>query len=293
MRSAYRAKQATSNVKPFLKWVGGKRQLLPELSKHFPETIDRYCEPFLGGASVFFHLIKTRRIQPGAHIILNDANDELMQCYKMVANSCSKLRGELSLLGKAYSADPKGTYYMVRDQWNDDIAPVRGAARFVFLNKTAFNGLWRVNSQGKINMPWNQTKTLSVDYQAMFQAQKHLSRCHIYSGDYNEALPVAVYGNLSGLVIYLDPPYLGNYDKFTKNGFSPDNHKKLLLWAKRADKIGAHVVYSNAGSPDNIDMVQTLWPEAIIHEVEAKRSINSDGKKRGAVPELIAVSRQK
>jgi DNA adenine methylase len=279
--------------KPFVKWVGGKRQLLPAILPHLqamgvhrPDV--RYYEPFVGGGAVLFALADQR----GAHTILNDGNPELVNLYRQVQAEPAALAARLAAPPFLNTAE---TYAAVR-AWDRDPAfltrysPLDRAARFLFLNRTSFNGMWRVNKQGHYNVPFGHYKAPAFATPELLQAcSAALKGVEMREGDFEAALVDVRPGD----VVYFDPPYIplsasAYFVGYTKDRFEGDMQERLAALCDRLSAQGVGWVLSNADVP----LARTLFgrqPRAVIHTVQANRLLNSVGGKRGPVGEIVAV----
>jgi len=262
---------------PFLKWAGGKRKLLPALKRLVPETRGRYFEPFLGGGALFFG-------RHWARATISDVNEDLVVTYLAVQQDVESVIG---LLQSGRYVNDEATYYAVRD------SPLgfdtERAARFIYLNRTGFNGLYRVNQRGKFNVPFGHYKNPTICDVDRLRAASVALNCRgvkILEATFEEALA----GARSGDVVYCDPPHwpaskTACFTAFSAGGFGPDDQRKLRDVAIELSRRRVHVVLSNADVPK----VRELYsdPRFTIEEVQARRNINSDGAKRGPVGELI------
>jgi DNA adenine methylase len=267
---------------PIVKWVGGKTKLLAELKARLPRTFDRYYEPFVGGGALFFSLDPPLAI-------LSDTNDALMGTYRAIATNVEDV---ISLLGEhksAHSVD--GYYYAVRDAWNSEVwcnDGVATAAAFIYLNKTCFNGLWRVNRSGKFNVPRGDYKNPAIlDAPGLRAAALVLAKTELLTGDYVATTANATDGDL----VYFDPPYdpvskTSNFTSYTKDAFGKHQQAELAAHARVLANRGVHVMLSNNDTP----YVRSLYSDFHLSTVKCGRSINSKGGKRGAVDELIITS---
>lgn len=270
-------------TKPFIKWVGGKRQLLPELDKYLPTDFKNYYEPFIGGGGLLFHLQPTQAV-------INDFNGELTNTYCQVKYHPKEL---IALLSRMFECDSKEYYLDVR-AWDRQAdfhqrTQLERAARFIYLNKAGFNGLWRVNSKGQNNVPYGYRKNLHVDAETILDDSQYLHDhdIKIMTGDYCDVLKIVKPKSL----VYLDPPYLpvtstASFTGYTKDGFGLEQQKTLRDWAlKLAKERQVKVMLSNADVP----LLYDLYSDPIfhIHQVRARRNINSNGNKRGPVGEVI------
>jgi DNA adenine methylase len=256
-----------SNVKPFLKWAGGKKQLLPELGKYVPKEYGQYIEPFLGGGALFFHLRPDRAI-------LADSNKELIDCYQVVRDNVENLILEL----QGYKNN-EAFYYRTRDLDPDKLSPIKRAARTIYLNKTGYNGLYRVNKAGKFNVPFGRRLNPQIcNASVLWGASEALQGTKLVAGDYKTTLQKYA---KKGDFIYLDPPYYpaGGYAEFkryTKEFFYEEDHVELHeLFSELAAK-GCNVLLTNS----NTDFVRRLYSGFEYRAINARRSISCDASTR-------------
>lgn len=272
---AYRsAIRFPTGTKPFIKWAGGKSRLLPILRKMIPNSFERYFEPFLGGGALFFDL-------GSSPAVLSDTNEELINCYQIVKTSPQKL---LSMLSE-YKVNEK-EYYRIRSLEPGKFSKVERAARFLYLNKTCYNGLYRVNKRGEFNTPFGHNMSVTLaDQEDLLKASDLLQSAEIHFANYEELLMTkANFGDF----IYLDPPYLpigkySDFKRYTKNFFYEEDHEKLASLFKVLDERGCKVLLSNSYHPTVVD----LYKGYTMQIVQAPRFINCKGDKRGSVNELI------
>ena len=270
-------------AQPFVKWAGGKSQLLSELEKYFPQEYNRYFEPFLGGGAVFFHLKPKQAI-------LSDANFELINTYRVVANKTNELIREL----QQYELKPltEGLYYEIRDMDFESLSNVERDARFIFLNKTCYNGLYRVNKDGKFNVPFGKYDKMPHLFEAanLRAAGSLLKKATIRAEYY---LPVLKeFHATKGDFVYLDPPYSvdgsNGFTSYTKDTFNWSEQQKLAKEFAVLAESGCKVILSNTNEKPirdlYVDTAKTMVP------VKADRMINSNGKQRTGYSELIILS---
>ena len=269
-------------TQPFVKWAGGKRRLVPALAPYFPDEIGTYWEPFVGGAAVFFAF--ARRIK---HAILSDTNEELVLTYQILKSDVEALIEQLRLhkrkhdkrAGQTYE-DGKTYYRRVRDA--EPTEPVEIAARFLYLNKTCYNGLYRVNSKGKFNVPEGRYKNPDIcNADRLRETSQVLQNATIRVGDFTSIVQPS-----RNDFVYCDPPYDGVFTSYQASGFGENDQERLRNAANAWTRSGARVVLSNADTP----AMRKLYSDFRIHEATAPRPINSKGTGRGNAAELIITS---
>lgn len=273
-------------MKPFVKWAGGKTQLLGEINQYLPKEFNRLVEPFVGGGALFLSLEHDR-------VWINDLNKELINLYQQIKRSPKKLMATVDVFKNEYQLDPKGYYYLRRALDRDEIlyanlSPTFKASRTLFLNKTNFNGLYRVNSQERFNTPWGQKHKVPEIYnqEELLKISSYLKQVKITSTNYYKMLK----GINQGDFVYLDPPY----DKLNKNTFTsytiPDfdetEQRKLKEFCDNLNNQGIKFLQSNHNTP----LIQELYQDYKMVIVNAKRNINADGKKRGVVEEVLIMN---
>lgn len=277
-------------AEPFLKWAGGKRQLLPELRRHVPKKFGRYFEPFLGGGAMFFDVFSDDGEKELVHVlatgraVLSDANSLLMRTYTAVQTETDLLAATLRGMKIRHS---KEFYYETRSK--DPPEPsIEAAARMIYLNKTCWNGLWRVNRNGQFNTPFGKHKNPGIFTDSNLHACERMLRGQFLARqDFENVL--RAFKVEKGDFVYFDPPYwpaggYADFTQFTKEPFGPAEQKRLRDFARELKARGVHVLLSNADVKD----VRELYAEGFeVRRVDAKRSINSIAKLRGKVGELI------
>jgi DNA adenine methylase len=259
-----------------LRWVGGKRQLLPVILSRLPKRIDTYYEPFAGGAAVFWALARAGRFK---RAVLGDTNAELMNVYTQLRDRCGAVLKALALHEEHNS---KKHFYEQRQKVQGAF-DARGAARFIYLNRTCYNGLWRVNKSGAPNMPWGKLARPRIcDTGGLIEASRLLRGVELYAADFADVLATAGRGD----TVFFDSPYVpvsksANFVAFDKGGFRVADHERLALTLRECASRGAHVLLS---SSDTIESRRIYGvPGNTVEVVGARRNINSDGAKRGAV----------
>lgn len=265
--------------RPFLKWAGGKKQILGHILAMVPDKINTYYEPFVGGGAVFFALAVSKRFCLAS---LNDANQELIDCYRAVQKSPKSIVNQL----RKWSVD-ESTFYEVRNKIFGRLT--QRAARTIYLNKTGYNGLYRVNKKGQFNVPFGKWAHLpKVVDPANLQACSNILNENVTLScqDFSEAVLTAGPGD----VVYFDPPYVplsktSNFRDFTSRGFTSDDQFRLVSCFRKLVDRGVRVIASNS----NTEVVRSLYEGFEMREVRAKRCINSKGDQRGPIKELIIV----
>ena len=272
-------------ARPFIKWVGGKRQLLPALTQIIPAKIKMYYEPFVGGGAVFWHLAEEQRFEQA---ILNDANAELVNLYMMVQQFPDKLIETLQHhMTQEWNTQ---TYFTaIRAQDPSSLGNISRAARFIYLNKTAFNGLYRVNKSGQFNAPFGRyTNPTLLDEANLRACSQVLYKTTICCGDFVTVSQDAGPGD----VVYFDPPYVpvnatSNFTSYTAGNFSLNDQHRLALQAKILVGKGATVLVSNSDT----ETTRMVYAGLEVYPVQARRNVNSKGDGRGCVGEVILVGR--
>lgn len=261
---------------PFLKWAGGKTQLMHELLKRIPKKYSAYFEPFIGGGALFFALAPKQSA-------IADINGDLVNSYEAVRDCPEEVIEALS----KYVND-KDFYYEVRAQNQEELSPTDRAARLIYLNRTCFNGLYRVNKNGQFNVPFAGYKNPNiVQAEKILSASKVLKGADIYHASFEKALISA----RSGDFIYLDPPYYpkgvySDFKRYNKEQFYKEDHIMLAELYNELSERGCKVMLSNSDTPFTRDIYKN-WR---IDTVYAKRMINSDASKRGEVTEIIVTN---
>ena len=270
--------------KPFVKWAGGKRQLLPILSQHIPKNFDTYFEPFLGGGAVLFHLIsKNSQLK----CFVSDLNSTLILSYVTIRDKVDELIMSLEEHSENYFKNPEEYYYQIRD--NNPKNQIDQVSRLVFLNKTCFNGLYRVNSKGKFNVPIGKYVNPNIVNKENLQILSHVLQSKgisIKCEDFTTALRKAHEGDF----VYLDPPYqpvssTANFTSYTNDNFDYKDQERLFVEFKKLDSKGCKIMLSNSKSQEVIDLFSEYSKNII--EINTNRFINSNSKKRTGHTEIL------
>lgn len=268
--------------KPFVKWAGGKRQIIDKLKRYVPDEFDTYYEPFIGGGALLFELSPRRAV-------INDSNEELMNVYSVLCDE-EKFKKMCSVLNHYEKEHCEEFYYDIRNKDRNKNAYKRlsdytRAARTIYLNKACFNGLYRVNSKNEFNVPFGKKERVNTyDGGNLITVSNYLTMndVEILSVDFEESVKNAKKGDF----IYFDPPYdseTSTFNSYTEDGFGKDEQIRLAKVFKELDSRGCYVMLSN----HNTSLINDLYKNFNIHVIEAKRNINSNGKKRGKVKEVI------
>lgn len=266
---------SNSSVAPFVKWAGGKRQLIPQIRERMPEKYNDYYEPFVGGGAVIFDLLP-------ANALINDINKALINTYRTICNEPDAFLIEVNRLDNDMWEDGKKYYYSIREHYNDKLMrseyDVELAALFVFINKHCFNGLYRVNGKGLFNVPYNNSRRVSVDEDVIIATSEYLRGVTIIDGDFEQACKNAKKGDF----VFIDSPYAPlnptSFESYTKEGFDIESHKRL---AKLYDELTARGCYCMLMN-HNTELINELYgnKDYKIDVVSVKRMINSDASNR-------------
>jgi len=267
-------------AKPFLQWVGGKREMVSQYEHYFPPKFNRYFEPFFGGGALFFQLLPEQAV-------LNDNNPELVVAYRAVKEDPERVIDILTVLRRKHS---KELYMLVRslDREYDllgDFTSEEIAARMIYLNQTCFNGVYRVNKSGQFNVPIGSSLNRVIcDPHALRNASQALKNTEVSCVDFEEALVDVKEGDF----VYLDPPYFpvseySDFTRYTKEKFYKEDQVRLRNTFDDLAKRGAYVMLSNS----NADFIREIYKDFNIHEVSSGRLLNSRAEKRNKVTELL------
>jgi DNA adenine methylase len=310
--------EKNKNVKPFLKWVGGKNQLIKLINEHYPEgifsgDINKYVEPFVGGGAVLFNIFKESSI---SKFYICDINKELINTYKIIQCSVLDLVEVLALIQKKYyqfsEEQRKRYFYEIREEFNINLGSlefcsdksdrIMRAAHLIFLNRTCYNGLYRVNNYGSFNVPYGRYKNPRIcDEENLLMVSKVLSKTEIIQGNFESFTNVID----EKTFVYFDPPYrpISNTSSFTSYSlqqFDEKQQRRLAKYFRQMNSVGAKIMLSNS-DPDNIPEESRLYNFEYrnfydnefrnygfnIYKVSAKRNINSKADLRGTITELL------
>ena len=297
----------TECAKPFVKWAGGKGQLLDTFEKYYPSLlfkggIKRYIEPFVGGGAVLFEILNKYRIEEA---FIFDINEDLINTYIVIKDNVDALVDYLSQYECRYlnlnKDKRKEMYYEVRDAYNSQLLKykyqpdIERAAQFIFLNRTCFNGLYRVNRAGLFNVPAGDYKKPTIcDEKNLFSVSSLLQRVHIFTGDYRKSIKYAD----KYTFVYFDPPYrplsvTSSFTSYSKFDFTDEDQVQLANFFSEMNDTGALLMLSNSDpkneNPDD-NFFDELYGRFYIHRIKAKRAINSNGSLRGLVSEILVTN---
>ena len=264
-----------NNLSPFLKWAGGKRQLLDKIIDRMPKSFNNYYEPFIGGGALLFEL------QP-AKAVINDINASLINAYITIAEKPFEFISAVTELDSQIPEDGKAYYYSLRERYNNKLVKTEYdtelAALFVFLNKHCFNGLYRVNAKGLFNVPYNNSKRESINNESIIAISEYLKNVKIMQGDFEKACNDVQRGDF----VFFDSPYAPlnptSFESYTKEGFDIESHKRLANLFKKLTDKGCYCMLTN----HNTEFINDLYGNKgyKIDVVRVKRMINYNASKR-------------
>lgn len=276
--------QVSVTPKPFVKWAGGKRQLIPILNENLPKSFGTYYEPFLGGGALLFHILTER---DGQKCSISDLNSDLVLAYTTIRNRIDELISSLKSHEKNYQKNSKSYYYLIRE--SNPRSEIEKTSRLLFLNRTCFNGLYRVNSKGKFNVPLGRYTNPNIVNEDNLRSVSDIlqsSKVSIKCRDFEAVLRDAKKGDL----VYFDPPYqpvseTANFTSYTNRDFTIDDLDRLAKLCKKLDSKGCKVMLSNSDSKEVEDVFSgKSWK---VNKIQANRAINSNSKKRTGHFELL------
>lgn len=290
-----------AKAKPFIKWVGGKSQLIEQLDAQLPADFGNwdnvtYIEPFVGGGAMLFYMLQ--RYPNIRRAVINDINPDLATCYETVRDLPEELIESLKVIEKSYlslsSEEEKKTFYMsARERYNQkNLTPIENTTLFFFLNRTCFNGLYRVNKKGLYNVPFGKYANPTIcDPETIRRDSELLQRVEILTGDFEETFAYA-HGNT---LFYFDPPYrplsdTSSFNDYAKEAFNDEAQIRLKRFCDRIDRAGFHFMLSNSdckGKNENDNFFDVLYAAYHIERVWASRCINANPNKRGKLTEIL------
>lgn len=275
--------------RPFLKWVGGKGGLLTQFESLFPRQFNRYFEPFIGGGAVFFEL------QP-SNAVLNDINPNLVWAYRNIKNNLEEVLQKLLVIANNYAeldlASQEAFYYQLRERYNQlEPSSIEKTCLLIFLNRTGYNGLYRENASGQLNVPFGTYKNPTIYNKSNLRAvSASLQNVELLNLDFRQAVKTAQKGDF----IYFDPPYIplsktASFTSYSSSNFGEAEQIALAELVKALTKQGVLVMLSNSDTP----FTRTLYKFFRHHEVKAGRAINSKSEARGKITELVITNYDK
>lgn len=290
-----------AKAKPFIKWVGGKSQLIEQLTRLMPADFDKwedatYIEPFVGGGAMLFHVLQT---YPNiTHAVINDINTDLITCYQIIRENPHKLIATLKKTQQEYYSltteeERKAYFLKARDRYNEkNLTPIENAVKFIFLNRTCFNGLYRVNKSGLYNVPFGRYANPQIcDEVTILKDSELLKRVTILNDDFEKTFEYAK-GNT---LFYFDPPYrplsdTSSFNDYTKESFNDNSQIRLKKFCDKVNDSGFRFMLSNSdckGRDEQDGFFDTLYEDYPIERVWASRSINANPTKRGKLTEIV------
>ena len=290
-----------AKAKPFIKWVGGKGQLLEQLDSFLPNDIDRwegatYIEPFVGGGAMLFYMLQ--HYPNIKHAFINDINEDLITCYCTVRDSAERLIASLKDIEEQYLSfdnedDRKSFYLDIREKYNTKkLNAIDNTTYFIFLNRTCFNGLYRVNKSGAFNVPFGRYINPKIcDAETIREDSKLLQRVTVMNSDFENTFQVAA----SNTLFYFDPPYrplseTSSFNDYTKESFNDDAQIRLKNFCDKIDKAGFNFMLSNSDCKEKNkkdNFFDILYADYHIERVWASRSVNAIASKRGKLTEIL------
>ncbi|WP_308748549.1 DNA adenine methylase [uncultured Anaerococcus sp.] len=293
-------KEKIIEAKPFIKWAGGKSQLLHEIRKYYPfdEKINRYCEPFVGAGAVLFDVLNSFDLK---EVYISDINKEAINSYKVIRDDVENLIELFEEFQNEYKdlthEERKAIYYKNREEFNrlkvlKNSDSLKRAALFIFLNKTGFNGLYRENMRGLFNVPIGSYKNPKIlDKENILNVNKKLQNVEIIHGDYKKSADFID----ENTFVYFDPPYrpikpTSNFTSYSKDSFTDEDQIELAEFFKKMDEKSAHLLLSNSDPKNydlNDDFFDDLYKGFNIKRVKASRTINSNKNERGQIYEVL------
>ena len=291
----------TTNARPFVKWAGGKRGLISQLEEQLPTDFDKwenvtYIEPFVGGGAMLFYMLQQ---YPNIHhAVINDINSDLTTCYRTIRDNTEELIKSLREIQEAYYAMQteearKEFYLAVRDRYNEkNLDAIENTSKLIFLNRTCFNGLYRVNKKGLFNVPFGKYSNPQICDEATIRADSELlKRVEILTGDFEETFRYAK----DNTFFYFDPPYrplsdTSSFNDYAKEAFNDDAQIRLKEYCDKIDKAGFSFMLSNSdckGKNEEDNFFDVLYGKYHIERVWASRSINANPDKRGKLTEIL------
>ncbi len=296
----------SEKIRPFVKWAGGKGNLIPQLNNFYPYElkngiIERYIEPFVGGGAVLIDILQKYEIQ---EVYAFDINIDLINSYNVIKNNVEELITNLKQLETEYlglgQEERKNYFYNIRDEYNnyeleENEQNVQRAAQFIYLNRTCFNGLYRVNKNGKFNVPVGSYKNPTIcDEENLRQLSQLIRNVQFQYGDYSRSIEYVT----ENTFVYFDPPYrplnvTSGFTSYTKEDFNDDNQRELATFYRELNERNAKLMLSNS-NPKNINKEDTFFDNIYqgfnINQIQASRMINANSNGRGKISEILVTN---
>ena len=296
----------SEKIRPFVKWAGGKGNLIPQLNNFYPYElkngiIERYIEPFVGGGAVLIDILQKYEIQ---EVYAFDINIDLINSYNVIKNNVEELITNLKQLETEYlglgQEARKNYFYNIRDEYNNyelekNEQNVQRAAQFIYLNRTCFNGLYRVNKNGKFNVPVGSYKNPTIcDEENLRQLSQLIRNVQFQYGDYSRSIEYVT----ENTFVYFDPPYrplnvTSGFTSYTKEDFNDDNQRELATFYRELNERNAKLMLSNS-NPKNINKEDTFFDNIYqgfnINQIQASRMINANSNGRGKISEILVTN---
>lgn len=296
----------SEKIRPFVKWAGGKGSLIPQLNNFYPYElkngiIERYIEPFVGGGAVLIDILQRYDIQ---EVYAFDINIDLINSYNVIKNNVEELIANLKQMETKYlglgQEERKNYFYNIRDEYNNyelekNEQNVQRAAQFIYLNRTCFNGLYRVNKNGKFNVPIGSYKNPTIcDEENLRQLSQLIQNVQFQYGDYSRSMEYVT----ENTFIYFDPPYrplnmTSGFTSYTKEDFNDENQKELAIFYRKLNGQNAKLMLSNS-NPKNINVEDNFFDNIYqgfnINEIQASRMINANSNGRGKISEILVTN---
>lgn len=296
----------SDKIRPFVKWAGGKASLIPQLDNFYPNElkngiIERYIEPFVGGGAVLIDILQKYDIQEAYAF---DINIDLINSYNVIKNDVDKLIANLKQMEIEYlqlgQEERKNYFYNIRDEYNnyeleENEQNIQRTAQFIYLNRTCFNGLYRVNKNGKFNVPIGSYKNPTIcDEENLKKLSKLIKNVQFQYGDYSKSEEYVT----ENTFVYFDPPYrplniTSGFTSYTKEDFNDDNQKELARFYGKLNEQNAKLMLSNS-NPKNINKEDSFFDNIYegfnINQIQASRMINANSKGRGKITEILVTN---
>jgi len=296
----------SEKIRPFVKWAGGKGSLIPQLNNFYPYelkngTIERYIEPFVGGGAVLIDILQKYDIQ---EVYAFDINIDLINSYNIIKNNVEELINNLKQMETEYlqleQEERKNYFYNIRNEYNnyeleENEQNVQRAAQFIYLNRTCFNGLYRVNKNGKFNVPMGNYKNPTIcDEDNLRQLSELIQNVEFQYGDYSRSMEYVT----ENTFVYFDPPYrplnvTSGFTSYTKEDFNDDNQRELATFYRELNEQNAKLMLSNS-NPKNINeddhFFDNIYQGFNINQIQASRMINANSNGRGKISEILVTN---